>query len=58
MVPASKLATSFRLSSQALRLLARLAETMGMARSACLELAIRDLAKQRNVKLIEGQNQT
>ena len=44
-----KRATSYRLSKEALRLLARLAESMGMARTACLELAIRDLATQRKV---------
>jgi predicted transcriptional regulator len=46
---AAKVATSFRLSPQALRLLARLAEAMRMGRSAWLELAIRDLAKNRKV---------
>jgi hypothetical protein len=48
MAAAARHATSFHLSPQALRLLARLAEAMGMTRTACLEIAIRDLAKNRN----------
>jgi hypothetical protein len=44
-----KYATSLRLSPEALRLVARLAEAMGMTLTACLELAIRNLAKSRKV---------
>ena len=39
--------TSFRLTIQALRLLARAARQTGISQAACLELAIRDLAKRR-----------
>jgi hypothetical protein len=40
-------ATSFRLTTQALRLLARLAARSGISQAACLELAIGDLAMPR-----------
>jgi hypothetical protein len=39
--------TSFRLTTQALRLLARLAARSGISQAACLELAIGDLATPR-----------
>jgi predicted transcriptional regulator len=41
--------TSFRLSETARGLLGRLAEATGMPRAACLELAIRDLARKQGV---------
>jgi predicted transcriptional regulator len=42
--------TSFRLSDEALRLLAKVAENLGIAQSGALELAIRDLADKRNIQ--------
>lgn len=46
MVRDMKRAASFRLSPEALRLLAELAEHLGLSQAACLELAIRQLAKR------------
>ncbi len=42
----TKLATSFRLSPEALRLLAGLAKRLGLSQAAVLELAIRQLARK------------
>jgi hypothetical protein len=47
-VPARR-STSFRLTVQARRLLARAAKQTGISQAACLELAIRDLVKRRGV---------
>jgi len=44
-----KRATSYRLTPEGLRLLAALAQQLGISQSACLELAIRDFAKRRGV---------
>ena len=41
--------TSVRMTAEALRLLAETAYKLGMSQSACLELAVRDLAKKRGV---------
>jgi predicted DNA-binding protein len=41
-----KRSTSFRLSDDALRLLAEMSERLGISQAACLELAIRKLAKE------------
>lgn len=45
--PKGKRATSFRLTAEALRLLAAIAEACGISQSASLELAIRELAKKK-----------
>jgi hypothetical protein len=45
-----KIATSFRMSPEAYRLLQRLTHRTGLGRGACLELAIRDLARREGVK--------
>lgn len=44
-----KIATSFRLSKTAYDLLQALVKATGLARGACLELAIRELAKKHGV---------
>jgi hypothetical protein len=44
-----KIATSFRLSRTAYLLLQRLVAVTGLTRGACLELAIRQLARQQGV---------
>jgi predicted transcriptional regulator len=44
---APKKTTSFRISEEAARLLSELASDMGITRSASIELAIRDLHRQR-----------
>ena len=41
-----KIATSYRLSPRAVALLAQLSRRTGLTRSACLELAIRELDRQ------------
>lgn len=41
--------TSFRLSEAAVNLIAKLAESLGLKRSAVMELAIRELAKKHKV---------
>jgi predicted DNA-binding protein len=41
-----KRSTSFRLSDDALRLLAALSKRLGISQAACLELGIRELAKR------------
>jgi predicted DNA-binding protein len=38
--------TSFRLSDDALRLLAKLSKELGISQASCVELAIRKLAKE------------
>lgn len=45
-----KIATSFRLSRTAYDLLQALVEVTGLGRGACLELAIRTLAREQGVK--------
>lgn len=42
--------TSFRLSQTALKLLAALSVRNGIPRTACLELAIREMARAQGVK--------
>lgn len=42
--------TSFRLTTEALRLLAEISEKLGISQAAVLELAIRDVAKQNEIK--------
>ena len=49
-VMAARRPTSFRLTAQALRLLAQLAARSGISQAACLELAIRKLAKREGVE--------
>lgn len=44
-----KRSTSVRLTAEALRLLAQMAERLGISQSACLELAIREMAKRKVV---------
>ena len=44
-----KIATSFRMSQTAYDLLQALVKTTGLARGACLELAIRELARAQGV---------
>ena len=44
-----KIATSFRLSRTAYDLLQKLVTATGLARGACLELAIRELARAQGV---------
>jgi hypothetical protein len=44
-----KIPTSFRMSQTAYDLLQRLVAATGLARGACLELAIRDLARKQGV---------
>jgi hypothetical protein len=46
----TKRSTSFRLSPEALRLLALLAENDGISQAGALEIAIRTLAKQKGLK--------
>jgi hypothetical protein len=41
--------TSFRLTAEAARLLAALAERLGISQSACVEVAIREKAKRNGV---------
>jgi hypothetical protein len=48
-------ATSFRRTTQALRLLARLAARSGISQAACLELAIRRLGEAGARDLIRAQ---
>jgi hypothetical protein len=45
-----KVATSFRLSATAIDLLQALVKATGIGRSACLELAIRELARAQGVQ--------
>jgi hypothetical protein len=45
----AKLTTSFRLSDEALRLLARMSERSGITKTAVFELAIREKAKREGV---------
>lgn len=44
---ANKIAVSFRLSAEAIRLIRDLAKQMGLSHASVVELAIRDLAKRR-----------
>jgi predicted transcriptional regulator len=46
----TKQATSIRLTPEAKRLLAMLAEKLGLSQAAILELAIREKAKREGVK--------
>lgn len=41
--------TSFRLSGEALRLLAEMSAKMGVSQTAVLEMAIREIAKRQKV---------
>jgi predicted DNA-binding protein len=45
-----KRATSFRLSDEALRLLAKLAKKQGISQSAWLEIVIREAAQKQRVE--------
>jgi len=45
-----KYPNSFRLSDDALRLIAAIANKLGIGRTAVLEMAIRKLAEKENVK--------
>jgi CxxC motif-containing protein (DUF1111 family) len=49
-----KTATSFRLSLPARQLIEALAEDSGLSQASVVELALRDMAKQRGVKVPEG----
>jgi len=42
--------TSFRLSTVALRIILLLAESLGLSRTAVVEMAVRELAKKNGVK--------
>ena len=46
-VATSKKATSFRLSPEALRMLAALAKQLGLSQASVIEMAIRDLRRRR-----------
>ena len=46
----TKRSTSLRLSPEAKRLLALLAQTLGISQTAVMEIAIRDKAKREGVK--------
>lgn len=48
-MPTDKLATSFRLTREALRLLFDLAKSLGISQAGVLELAIREMAKKKGV---------
>jgi hypothetical protein len=43
--------SNFRLSSEALRLLAVMSQAEGISRTAMLEIAIREAAKKRNIAI-------
>jgi hypothetical protein len=45
--------TNFRLSSDALRLLAAMSQAEGISRTAMLEIAIREAAKKRTITLTQ-----
>jgi hypothetical protein len=51
---AARRPTSFRLTARALRLLAQLAARSGISQAACLELAIRKLARREGVEFKQG----
>jgi len=44
-----KRSTSFRITAEAARLLVLLAAALGISQSACVELAIREMAKRKAV---------
>lgn len=46
----TKKSTSVWLSDEAKRLLTAIAYTLGISKSACLQLAIRDMAKKQGLK--------
>lgn len=46
----TKYPTSFRLSPDALALLAKLADALGLSQASTIELAVRQLAKREGVK--------
>jgi len=52
--PAPKKATSFRLSTEAMGLLAALSNHMGISQTSVIEVAIRDLARERGVAVMPG----
>lgn len=52
-----KAATSFRLSIEAHALIAALADDTGLSQASVVEMALRDLAKRRGVKPLEGVSQ-
>lgn len=45
-----KIATSYRLSEEAIRLLKLVAEVKGLSQASVLEIAIRELAKKESIK--------
>ena len=45
-----KIATSYRLSEEAIRLLKLISETKGISQASALEIAIRELAKKESIK--------
>jgi hypothetical protein len=49
-MPAEKQPTSFRLSADALKKLALIAKQSGISQASTLELAIREMAKQKGVR--------
>ena len=49
--PGMRTPSNFRLSSEALRLLAVMSQAEGISRTAMLEIDIREAAKKRNVPL-------
>jgi hypothetical protein len=49
-MPTEKQSTSFRLSDDARRLLAALADALGLSQAAVIEMAVRQLAKREGVK--------
>lgn len=50
----AKRSTSFRLSDDALALLAALAKSLGISQTAAIEIALRDTATARGVKVESG----
>lgn len=45
-----KIATSYRLSAEAIRLIKLIAEAKGLSQASALEIAIRELAKKESIK--------
>ena len=45
-----KIATSYRLSEEAIRLIKLIAEAKGLSQASVLEIAIRELAKKESIK--------
>ena len=47
---ANKISVAYRLTENAVRLLALLSERLGLSKTSVVELAIRDMAKKQKVK--------